>query len=295
MGFRLAIRGARCGAATRGARVGALILLSGLACGIASAACAQGRLEARYTASVAGIPVGRGSWMIDIGQNQYTAAASGRVVGLLKILSNGEGTVAARGGIEGGRLLPAGYSSRVTVDGKVDEVRLALAAGAITEAVVEPPTPPVPDRVPIADAHRRGVLDPMSAQLMVVGGSGDPVSPDACRRTLPIFDGRQRFDLTLTFKRFDKVKAEKGYQGPVVVCMVTYQPVAGHRPGRAAIKYLVATRDMEMWLAPIAGTRVVVPFRASVPTLIGQAVLEATQFVTIPQASPANSASLKTD
>jgi len=182
----------------------------------------------------------------------------------LKILSNGEGTAAAHGAIEGGRLLPATYSSRVTMDDKVDEVRLALTAGVITEAVAEPPTPPSADRVPISDAHRRGVLDPMTAELMLVGGSGDPVSPEACRRTLPIFDGRQRFDLTLTFKRFDHVKAEKGYQGPVVVCMVSYQPVAGHRPGRAAIKYLMATRDMEMWLAPIAGTRVLVPFRASV-------------------------------
>jgi len=295
VGFPLAVRGARRGAATRGARVGAGIFLSVLACTVVGPACAQGKLEARYTATVAGIPVGRGSWVIDIGQNQYTAAASGRVIGLLKILSNGEGTVAARGGIEGNRLIPASYSSRVTVDGRVDEVRLALAAGAITEAVAEPPTPPAADRVPIADAHRRGVLDPMTAELMAVGGSGDPVSPDACRRTLPIFDGRQRFDLTLTFKRFEKVKAEKGYQGPVAVCMVTYQPVAGHRPGRAAIKYLMATRDMEMWLAPIAGTRVLVPFRASVPTLLGQAVLEATQFMTVPQASPANSASLKTD
>ena len=293
MWFPLAVRGASRGAAMRGTRFGALVIvLLGLLMGPTGA---QGKLEARYTASVAGIVVGRGSWVIDIGQNQYTAAASGRVVGLLKILSNGEGTAAARGGIEGGRLVPASYSSRVTVDDKVDEVRLALSAGVVTEAVAEPPMPPSPDRVPIGDAHRRGVFDPMTAELMPVGGSGDPVSADACRRTLPIFDGRQRFDLTLTFKRFDHVKAEKGYQGPVVVCMVNYQPVAGHRPGRAAIKYLMAARDMEMWLAPIAGTRVLVPFRASVPTLIGQAVLEATQFVTVPQATPANSASLKTD
>jgi hypothetical protein len=291
--FPLAVSDAKRGAAMRGAHYGALVVvLLGVLNGPTRA---QGKLEAHYTASVAGIVVGRGSWVVDIGQNQYTAAASGRVVGLLKILANAEGTVAAHGVIEGGRLLPASYSSRVTADDKVDDVRLALTAGVITEAVAEPPTPPSPDRIPISETHRRGVLDPMTAELMPVGGSGDPLSPEACRRTLPIFDGRQRFDLTLTFKRFDHVKAEKGYQGPVVVCMVTYQPIAGHRPGRAAIKYLMAAREMEMWLAPIAGTRVLVPFRASVPTLIGQAVLEATQFVTVPQASPANSASLKTD
>ena len=293
MWFRLPVRGARRGAARRGVRCGALV--AGLLATLIGPTGAQSKLEARYTASVAGIVIGRGAWAVEIGQNQYTAAANGRVVGLLKILSNGEGTVTAHGSIEAGRFLPAGYSSRVTMDDKVDEVRLALAAGVITEAVAEPPTPPSADRVPISDAHRRGVLDPMTAELMPVAGSGDPVSPEACHRTLPIFDGRERFDLTLTFKRCDHVKAEKGYQGPVVVCMVSYQPVAGHRPGRAAIKYLMATRDMEMWLAPIAGTRVLVPFRASVPTLIGQAVLEATQFVTVPQATPANSASLKTD
>ena len=34
-------------------------------------------------------------------------------------------------------------------------------------------------------------------------------------------------------------------------------------PSRAAIKYLAKQRDMEVWLAPIAGTRVLVPFRVA--------------------------------
>jgi hypothetical protein len=76
------------------------------------------------------------------------------------------------------------------------------------------------------------------------------------------------------------VKADKGYRGPVVVCQALYRPIAGHRPERAAIKYLVEQRDMEMWLAPIAGTRVLVPFRFSVPTPFGMGVLQANYFVT---------------
>ena len=94
---------------------------------------------------------------------------------------------------------------------------------------------------------------------------------------MPIFDGRQRYDLTLTFKRVDHVKAERGYQGQVVVCMITYEPVAGHRPERSAIKHLTQTREMEIALAPIAGTRVLAPFRVSLPTLLGPAVLQAVQ------------------
>ena len=54
-----------------------------------------------------------------------------------------------------------------------------------------------------------------------------------------------------------------------MVCAVYFAPVAGYVPDRAAIKYLIEQRDMEVWLAPIAGTRVLVPFRVSVPTPLG--------------------------
>jgi len=118
--------------------------------------------------------------------------------------------------------------------------------------------------------------------------SGDLLAPEACQRTLEIFDGRLRYDLQFAFKRMDKVKASKGYTGPVVVCAAYFSPVAGYVPSRAAIKYLSKQRDMEVWLAPIAGTRVLVPYRAQGPTPIGQAVLEASEFVSVPiSAGPA--------
>jgi hypothetical protein len=89
----------------------------------------------------------------------------------------------------------------------------------------------------------------------------------------------------------DNVKAEKGYGGPVVVCSVTFKPVAGYIGSRATIRYLAKIRDMEIWLAPIAGTRVLVPFRAQGPTPIGEAVMLATQFVSAATApAPANPA-----
>ena len=137
--------------------------------------------------------------------------------------------------------------------------------------------------MPVTEAHRKGVTDPLSAVLIPVAGTGDVLTPDACKRKLAIFDGRQRADLDLVFKRMDKVKASTGYQGPVVVCQVLYNPVAGHRPERPAIKYLIAQRDMEIWLAPIAGTRVLVPFRFSVPTPFGAGVLQANYFVAAPK------------
>ena len=101
-----------------------------------------------------------------------------------------------------------------------------------------------------------------------------------------MFDGRVRYDLRSEFKRIEMVKAERGYQGPAAVCAVYFEPISGYVPDRAVIKYLVALRDAEVWLAPIAGTRVLVPFRFSMPTPLGLGVLQAIQFVSAPPAAP---------
>jgi hypothetical protein len=272
------------------AGAGALAFIVGNATG----AHAQGKLEARYTATLAGIPIGKGAWIIDISEDQYRAAASGATTGLLRWFAGGQGTGAAQGVIASGHLVPTSYAASITADKKTDEVRIALAGGNVKESVVEPPQTPNPDRVPITDANLHGVIDPMTGSIVRVPGNGDLLSAEACPRSLAIFDGRIRYDLRLAFKRMDKVKAQKGYEGPVVVCAVYFTPIAGHIPSRAAMRYLAEQKDMEVWFAPIANTRVLAPFRFSVPTPVGAGVLQATEFVSIPQPAHAAAATVKT-
>ena len=245
-------------------------------------ASAQGRLEAHYSATLAGIQIGRGTWAIDITDTQYTAAVSGTTSGLLRAFTGGQGNATARGTLNGGHLLSSIYAADISGRKKIDSIRITINNGNVKDFKVDPPLDSDPERVPITEASQRGVLDPMTASLMRIPGSGDPLAPEACKRTLEIFDGRLRYDLQFAFKRMDKVKASKGYTGPVVVCAAYFSPVAGYVPSRAAIKYLSKQRDMEVWLAPIAGTRVLVPYRAQGPTPIGQAVLEASEFVSVP-------------
>ncbi len=249
---------------------------------------AQARLDARFTGSLAGVTLGKGAWVIDISETQFTAAASGMTTGLLRVFSGGQGTGASRGAISAGHFVPASYSATIITDHRTEEVRLTLSAGLVKDFAVTPPTPPHAKRVPLTEADRRGVLDPMSASLVRVPGSGDMLGPDVCRRHVAIFDGRMRYDLDLAFKRMDSVKSDKGYIGPVLVCSLFFTPVAGHIPDRAAIKYLAKLRDMEVWLAPVAGTRVLVPYRVQIPTPLGMAMLEATQFLVAPQPARAS-------
>ena len=245
----------------------------------AAPASAQGKLDARYEVTLAGIPVGRGAWVIDIADDAYSASASGATAGLLQAFASGSGTGGSQGRVVNGALQPSSYSATVHSSKKAETIRMSLASGNIKESAIEPEPPVDPARIPVTEAHRRGVVDPMTGSLLRVPGAADPVSPEACRTGGAIFDGRMRYELKLDYKRMETVKAEKGYAGPVVVCAVYFTPVAGYIPDRAAIKYLAAQRNIEAWFAPIAGTRILVPFRMMIPTPLGMAVLEATQFV----------------
>jgi len=253
----------------------------------AGPAAAQGRLDAQYEVTLAGVPIGKGSWTVDISDTRYSAIVNGTTTGLMHALAGGHGTTVARGTMQAGKAVNSVYESSIITRRKTDEIRLSISNGTVKDAKIEPPPEEGPERIPVTDAHRRDISDPLTGSLMRVGGSGDPLSPQACPSRLSIFDGRLRYDLQLAFKRMDTVRAERGYAGPVVVCSVVFSPVAGFNPTRYAIKYLARLRDMEVWLAPIAGTRVLVPYRAEGPSPVGKVVLEATEFVSMPLPSRA--------
>ena len=56
-------------------------------------AFAQGRVDARYQVTLGGLPIGKGAWVIDIAEDQYTAAASGATSGLLRVFASGQGKI----------------------------------------------------------------------------------------------------------------------------------------------------------------------------------------------------------
>lgn len=260
------------------------LALAGLAlAGLAVPAAAQGKLEAQYEATLSGIPVGKGAWSIDIQDDVFSASAFGGTTGILKTFASGSGTGASQGRVVNGALVATNYQASTTTQKKTEEIHITLDKGNVKEFGIVPEPPVDADRIPVTEAHRKGVFDPMTASLLRVPGNGDPVSPEACHTGAAVFDGRMRYDLKLDFKRMATVKAEKGYHGPVVVCAIYFAPVAGYIPDRPVIKYLAAQRHIEIAFAPVAGTRILVPFWMKVPTPLGPAMLEATSFITSAQ------------
>jgi hypothetical protein len=98
----------------------------------------------------------------------------------------------------------------------------------------------------------------------------------ACDRTVRIFDGWQRFDVRLSFKRQREVKGPDGsYSGPVYVCGARFIPVAGHVPKR--VKSLANNKSIEIWLAPISDMSLLVPYSIQLNIPLGTLVVRASR------------------
>ena len=259
---------------------GAIALATMLAA--ATPAAAEGRLEGRYEIKIAGVTIGKAAVLLDVNRDGYAAAGSASVSGLMRVISKAHGTAAVRGQILEGQVVPLTYSMTAETEKRPDEVRIAMAGGMVREFSALPPVSPAPDRVPLTDTHRKGVLDPLSAALIIVPGSGEVLRKEACARTLPIFDGRYRYEIELSFNRIENVSGAKGYAGPAVVCNATYRPIAGHRPSRLSTKYATSNDDIRVWLVPVAATRALVPYRVTVGTLFGTLLFQAVVFNTLP-------------
>lgn len=242
---------------------------------------AESRLNGQYKISMTGVSIGRIDWFVEINEKRYVTSAQGKASGMLSMLVSGEGSVVAQGTIADDRAVPTSFISSITDDGGKSEVRMTLENGNVKDMIGPPPE--ASNRIPVSEADRRGVSDPLSAMLIpvVAGGSG-PLSTTNCARTLAIFDGRRRYNLALSYKRVDKIALSYSYAGSVLVCGVILQPIAGYRSDSMLVKYVAGRRDLELWFAPIGGTSFIAPIRVVMPTLLGTLEIAAERFDSVP-------------
>lgn len=239
------------------------------------AAATAGPVEARYQISIGGLSIGAATIGGQISAQSYRIALNARLTGLAGALTSGAGAVQVSGSFQGDRPISNGYALSANNSQISRTIRIGMAAGNVSEVAIEPPFEPKPDRVPVLEHHRRTVADPVSALMMPARVQGDLLSPENCNRRIPVFDGVQRFDIDLSFVESRAInEPRKGYVGHVLVCRASYTPVAGHRP-LPVTNYMQQNRDMQVWLAPVAGSRALMPYRIQVKTQIGQLVIEA--------------------
>ena len=259
-------------------RVFHLPLLIGIASLVFQGGASAEVLKAHYLISLLGLPLGTAGVNADIEPKSYHVDATAKLNGIAALVSSAKGSTSASGAINQGRLSPATYTT-ISANSKMTRtVRMGMSAGNVRAVEISPPIiDDAPDRVPVTEADKHNIVDPMSAVVMPIP-SGEPlVGPAACNRSIPVFDGAARFNIDMKYVG-TRVVTAKGYSGPVSVCTARYVPVAGYRRNRKTTQFMANNNQMEVWLAPIASAHVAVPFRISILTMLGTTVIEAADF-----------------
>ncbi|MGO4571886.1 DUF3108 domain-containing protein [Microvirga sp. 2TAF3] len=244
--------------------------------GIGSQSEAQ-TLKVDYDVTLAGLTLGKADLTSTFDGSKYKMQAGVKLSGLAKLLTGGKGAATAAGTIVGSQPQPASFAitSRSSDDQRT--VRMGLTAGNVEAVEIVPPIEEKPDRVPVQEDHKKGVVDPISALLMPAMAAGNLTDSANCNRTIPVFDGAARFDVVLSYGERKNIDVP-GYKGPVLVCNARYVPISGHRALRPSTKFMEDNKDMSVWLVPLEEQRLLVPMRVSVRTMIGISVVEASRW-----------------
>lgn len=245
-----------------------------------SVAAESVRVFTKYGISIAGIPIGNARVSTQFNGNKFRISANGRTAGVSRLVSDGRGTLRSQGVMGKNRPFATTFSMDTVDDKLVTKVRMGMSKGNIRRLVAAPPLSKRPDRIPVLKKHQRGIVDPLSAFMIPLDSDGKIEPAKACNRTIPVFDGWQRFDVRLSFSTTKNAKlgGRDGYKGPVVVCKARYVPVAGHRPTRKTTVYLANNKNMELWLAPVTGLPTLVPVHVRIGTKVGTLTLSASIF-----------------
>ena len=240
------------------------------------AKAAAASLAVDYTIALAGLRIGTARLAGAFDRDAYQVDVSATLTGLVGAITGGQGSARSSGAL-GALPLPQTFAIATRTASSGIAVRMALSHGNVIQTEITPPLVDMQDRVPVTAGAKRGIVDPASALLMPARGAGPLLDPANCDRTLPLFDGATRFNVVLSYAETREVQ-KPGYAGPVLVCNARYQAIGGHRPDRPGVKFMEDNREMSVWLAPVEGTRLLVPLRISVLTEIGTNIIEATRW-----------------
>ena len=124
---------------------------------------AQAKLDATYGVTVLGLPIGEITWRVDLRDNWFSMEANGATSTLLQIVSRGRGNVIAHGPLVAGKPTASNFALKLDAGRWSDDLEIVFSGGKAREIFRIPSPAPNANIVPLTDAHRVGVVDPMTA------------------------------------------------------------------------------------------------------------------------------------
>ncbi|MGD2131533.1 MAG: DUF3108 domain-containing protein [Maricaulaceae bacterium] len=207
----------------------------------------SGRLRILYNGYFLAFRVMKADVTADVGDGEYAASAVFRTAGIAGWFDDSEIEARTYGALNGQGVEPRRYQHTNHASSKNRIVAIDFQDDA-TVPVVTPEFGSPGDPAPTPD-DLFGSLDPISTFVTIALDGGD----QPCNRTVEVFDGKQRFDLTLRAVETERVFT-RAYDGDALHCHVFYTPVAGFDPEDLADPEDYA-RPMSIWLAEFGDGR----------------------------------------
>jgi hypothetical protein len=231
------------------------------------------RIKANYAINFNGLNIGDFKLTASLANSEYNVNADAQISVLAGMIFEWNGKTASSGRVMSRGPLPYSYSFGYRTSEKSEKIDVKFSNNVVREIAVNPPQRPSSKRVPITRKHMQNVLDPLSAVVMLANVGSNKSGADVCAKRLPIFDGKARYDLQLSYKGTKSINSGSGYKGPAYVCKVKFIPIAGHKPGDDDSVYASKNEGMEIWMMPVPKAALYVPYYIYVPTPVGTATL----------------------
>jgi hypothetical protein len=246
--------------------IAAVSLLTG---GAVHAESWPSRVSALYKISLAGFELGDFHFQSSVNGRSYALTATAELSWGFGAFT-WRGVTSSSGSLSTVQPKPAVYSFDFKSNRKSGSVKVGFDETGVSNVVLLPKSSPSPETVPVREHHLKSVLDPMTAILALSRGS----TANPCGRRIAIFDGKQRFDLALSFRRFASISEAQPSGQPHVafVCGVQYIPVAGYR-NNTETQAMASNSGIEVVFRPVPSANLLIPYQITIPTIVGSAVL----------------------
>jgi len=230
-------------------------------------------LDLEFEAHVGGFRIGEIAIEAKWDDTRYVMDSLVHTEGFADVLVKARYHNSAHGIFDAKRVAPKLYSTHYKTRSDQQYVRMRFNLTDPTKVVADPP---YSNRHQVSRFDKYKSVDPMSSILhMVTGVTADDSNP--CGKTVPIYDGKRRFDFVLKFKSEKELTSDdpEGYVGPGLHCQVQYKEVAGFRkrdPREKPYPWI------DLYMAT-PGDGIVIPVKITVDTGFGDLNARATKVV----------------
>lgn len=226
---------------------------------LAGPALAADRITARLEVyGLMGLHVLRLHTQIDEAGDRYSIAVDYATTGVAGMVVDQSTRAEVQGRVVGASAQPDSFRSTTRRNGVERQNHVNYRPdGSLDAGSVPPPS------TPISPEAARGTVDNLTAYFRL---ERQLASKRTCNMTVPVFDGRHRYDLVFEDAGQEKLESDGGqkFEGTAIACKMTrhLKGVPDDEEGEGA-------RRGTIWYAPLLPGDVMVPLRMQLKTQIG--------------------------